>query len=203
MAPYLATGTVGLFDVDDRDDDRDSTGATIPIFTAIDSAGSPQRKADVTDTADRVPEMVNFLGDRFGPYPFETVGIVADWVPDVGYTLENQTKPHFAGNKGGPAGRQLDARPRARPPVDGDSVTPANWSVIWFNEGWATFSEVLFDSKVDGRRHEPQGVLRRGLRLEAEELEAGACRCWTTIPPTCSTAWPSTTGRERCFRVCE
>ncbi len=81
MAPYLATGTVGLFDVDDGIMTEDSTGASIPIFTAVDSAGSPQRKSDVADTAARIPEMVNFLADRLGPYPFETVGMVADWVP--------------------------------------------------------------------------------------------------------------------------
>ena len=81
MATYLSTGTVGLFDVDTGTMTDHTGGATIPTFTAIDSAGSPQRKAGVTATAARIPEMVNFLSARLGPYPFETVGLVADWVP--------------------------------------------------------------------------------------------------------------------------
>ena len=135
-------------------------GATIPIFTAIDSAGSPQRKAGVTATAARIPEMVNFLSARLGPYPFETVGLVADWVPDVGYVLENQTKPHFAGDKDGPqAGSSTLAHELAHQWM-GDNISPANWSVIWFNEGWATFAEVLFDHEVEGADMSPQEFFR-------------------------------------------
>ncbi len=157
MATYLSTGTVGLFDVDDSQtmvDDAD--GATIPIFTAIDSAGSPQRKDDVTASAARIPEMVNFLSARFGAYPFDSVGLVADWVPSVGYTLENQTKPHFSGDEGGPAADQATLVHELAHQWMGDSISPNNWTVIWFNEGWATFSEVLFDFKVDGSDQSPQ-----------------------------------------------
>ena len=160
MATYLATGTVGLFKVDEGTMTDHSDGATIPTFTAIDSAGTPQRKADVAATAARIPEMVNFLSARFGPYPFATVGLVADWVPDVGYTLENQTKPHFAGNEGGPAADSSTLAHELAHQWMGDSISPANWSVIWFNEGWATFSEVLFDNKVDGSDLTPQKFFR-------------------------------------------
>ncbi|MFN8112655.1 MAG: M1 family metallopeptidase [Solirubrobacterales bacterium] len=150
MATYLATGTVGLFDVDEGTMTDHTHDVTIPTFTAIDSAGSPERKAAVSATAARIPEMVNFLAGKFGVYPFETVGLVADWVPSVGYTLENQTKPHFAGNEGGPAADSSTLAHELAHQWMGDGISPSNWSVIWFNEGWATFSEVLFDSKVDG-----------------------------------------------------
>ena len=180
---------------------EDSTGASIPTFTAIDSAGPPQRKSDVAAIAARIPQMVNFLADRYGAYPFETVGMVADWVPDVGYTLENQTKPHFSGDEGGPAADSSTLAHELAHQWMGDSVTAANWSVIWFNEGWATFSEVLFDSKVDGADLSPKQVLRRGLQVEARRAGSWRPPCSTTIPPTCSTAWPSTTGRARCSRA--
>ncbi len=156
MAPYLATGTVGLFDVVDGTMTDDSNGATIPTFTAIDSAGSPQRKSEVSAVANRIPEMINFLSSRFGSYPYETVGMVADWVPDVGYTLENQTKPHFSGDNDGPEADSSTLAHELAHQWMGDSVTAANWSVIWFNEGWATFSEVLFDHKVDGAKMSPK-----------------------------------------------
>ena len=156
MATYLSTGTVGLFDVDAAKTMTDHTGgATIPIFTAIDSAGSTQSKNAVAATADRIPQMVNFLSKRYGAYPFATVGMVADWVPDVGYTLENQTKPHFSGDTDGPAADSSTLAHELAHQWMGDAVSPANWSDIWFNEGWATFSEVLFNSQVDGSSQTP------------------------------------------------
>ncbi|HET6830316.1 MAG TPA: M1 family metallopeptidase [Solirubrobacterales bacterium] len=156
MAPYLATGTVGRFDVETGTAIDRADGAAIPIFTAIDSAGSPERKANVNTTAAGIPGTLNFLSRRLGPYPFETVGLVADWVPAVGYVLENQTKPHFAGNEGGPvAGPSVLAHELAHQWM-GDSISPEQWNVIWFNEGWATLMEVWFDHAVEGARQTPR-----------------------------------------------
>ena len=106
------------------------------------------------------PEMVNFLSARFGPYPFDSVGMVADWVPSVGYVLENQTKPHFSGDKGGPAADVGTMAHELAHQWMGDGISPANWSVIWFNEGWATFAELLFNAKVDGAEMTPQKFFR-------------------------------------------
>lgn len=160
MATYLSTGTVGMFDVEESTMTDHSNGAEIPVFTAVDSAGSGQDKADVFDAADRIPEIVNFLSHKLGSYPFETAGVVADWVPSVAYELENQTKPHFAGNKGGPA---VDVPTLAHEFAHqwmGDSISPATWSEIWFNEGWAQFSQVLFDHEVDGAKRTPRRFFR-------------------------------------------
>jgi len=156
IATYLTTGTVGLFDVERSSMVDESDGAVIPTFIAIDSAGTNERKDDVAAAAARIPEMVNFLSKRFGSYPFGSVGLVADWVPAVGYELENQTKPHFAGNQGGPAVNDAVLAHELMHQWTGDAVSPAQWDDIWFNEGWATFSEVLFDHQVDGAEMSPR-----------------------------------------------
>jgi aminopeptidase N len=160
MATYLATGTVGLFDVQTGSMTDHAGGATIPTLTAVDSAGPVDRKEAVAATAARLPEIVNFTSSHLGPYPFETVGLVADWVPRVGYVLENQTKPHFAGNRGGPsAGPSVLAHEIAHQWM-GDSVSPAQWNMIWHSEGWATFFEVLFDHRLNGAEQTPRQFFR-------------------------------------------
>jgi aminopeptidase N len=176
MAPYLATGTVGLFDVTTATMTDRTGGATIPIFAAIDSAGSMERKAAVAATAARIPEIIDFLSRRLGPYPFETAGLVADWVPSVGYVLENQTKPHFAGNEDGPsAGPSVLAHELAHQWM-GDSVSPRQWNVIWHSEGWATYFEVLFDHRVEGSDLTPRRFFREVYRSDRQS--------WRLAPAT-------------------
>jgi hypothetical protein len=44
---------------------------------------------------DRQPEIIDFLADNFGPYPFSAAGGIVDNV-DVGFALENQTRPVYS-----------------------------------------------------------------------------------------------------------
>ena len=86
---------------------------------------------------------MNFLSDLFGPYPFDSTGAVADRASGVGYALEVQTKPHYAGGftSGNPSiniGTQLHELAHQ---WVGNSVTLAQWDDIWFNEGWANWAE--------------------------------------------------------------
>ncbi len=39
--------------------------------------------------------MTDYFVGLFGPYPFSSTGAVADNAPEVGYALENQTKPLY------------------------------------------------------------------------------------------------------------
>lgn len=175
MAPYLATGTVGRFDVTTGSMRDETNDAEIPIFTAVDSAGSHRSKAEVEATAARIPEIVNFAAARLGPYPFAGVGLVADWVPAVGYVLENQTKPHFPGNSEGPhAGTSTLAHELAHQWM-GDSISPARWTVIWFNEGWATLIEVMFDH-AEGGRQTPREYFRAVYRSARQRWRIAPAR---------------------------
>jgi len=136
MAPYLATATSGVFDL------RISRlRGGLPSYVAVD----PSQAADADPVLERIPEIVDFFSDLYGPYPFNAVGAIVDDAPDVGYALESQTKPNF------------DSAPDEGTLVHelshqwfGDSVTLAQWPDIWLHEGFATWSEWIWDERHGG-----------------------------------------------------
>ena len=145
-ATYLTTATVGLFDYEVGSMNETSTGAELPIYKAIDQAVPA---AAVNTTLDRIPDMTNFLSDRFGAYPWDSTGAVVDNVPQVGYALEVQTKPHFAIAPVGDSGASTLLHELAHQ-WWGNSVSPSTWLEIWHNEGWAQFSEWYWDFEANG-----------------------------------------------------
>jgi aminopeptidase N len=135
MAPYLATATLGRFDVTQY---RLDSG--LPVYIAVDptlSSASVLRK---------LPEIVEFFSSIYGPYPFDAVGAIVDDAKIVGYSLETQTKPVFD--------RVPDETTLAHELSHmwyGDSVTLTTWPDIWLHEGFATWSEWIW-SEHDGRK---------------------------------------------------
>jgi hypothetical protein len=135
MAPYLATATLGRFDLTQY---RLPSG--LPVYIAIDPTLS------TTSVLKKLPEIVEFYSSIYGPYPFDAVGAIVDDAKEVGYSLETQTKPVFD-----------------RPPDEatlahelshmwyGDSVTLRRWPDIWLHEGFATWSEWIWSEHL-GRK---------------------------------------------------
>jgi aminopeptidase N len=134
MAPYLATATLGRFDL------TISKVGNIPSYVAIDPtlpSGNVFRK---------LPEIVQFYESIYGPYPFNAVGSIADDAPAVGYALETQTKPVY------------DSMPDETTVAHelshmwyGDSVTLTLWPDMWLHEGFATWSEWIW-SEHSGKK---------------------------------------------------
>jgi aminopeptidase N len=135
MAPYLATATLGRFDLTQYE-----LESGLPVYIAIDPTLS------TTSVLKKLPEIVEFYSSIYGPYPFDAVGAIVDDAKEVGYSLETQTKPVFD-----------------RPPDEatlahelshmwyGDSVTLRQWPDIWLHEGFATWSEWIW-SEHQGRK---------------------------------------------------
>ncbi len=135
MAPYLATATLGRFDLTQY---RLASG--IPTYIAVDPTLS------TSSVLRKLPEIVDFYSSIYGPYPFDAVGAIVDDAKNVGYSLETQTKPVFD-----------------RPPDEttlahelshmwyGDSVTLTLWPDMWLHEGFATWSEWIW-SEHKGRK---------------------------------------------------
>jgi aminopeptidase N len=136
MAPYLATATNGVFEL------RTSAAGGVPLYHAVDLAEVPN---GAFDRLEAEAEIIDFFSALYGPYPFSSGGGVVDHAPEVGYALESQTRIQYA------------KTPDATTVVHeishqwfGDAVGLTVWPDIWLNEGFATFSEWIYDERHGG-----------------------------------------------------
>lgn len=114
-----------------------STGRTLPVYDTIAPSALPGRP----DLTSRNKEMLDALGLHYGPYPLDSYGSFWDQNPAVGYALEVQTKSHFSSTAIG-AGTYVHELAHQ---WWGNAVTLHDWNDLWFNEGWAQFSDWLFE----------------------------------------------------------
>ncbi|MFF8594053.1 M1 family metallopeptidase [Streptomyces sp. NPDC015220] len=137
MAAYLATATVGRFQVE-----RYTTADGVQVFNAVD----PREADDAASVLRRLPSVLEWESRLFGPYPFRAAGSVVDHAPHVGYAMETQSRPLY------------DSAPSLGTLVHesahqwfGDSVSVTRWKDIWLNEGFATYTEWLYTEQHGGR----------------------------------------------------
>ncbi|MGY1743918.1 M1 family metallopeptidase [Blastococcus sp. SYSU D00695] len=167
MAPYLVTLAIGEFDITEREEDG------IRYWDAVDPAldEEPARGSattgEVVDAAfARQPEVLAFLAEWFGPYPFDVAGGIVDDVPELGFALENQTRPVYSPVffSDEDSGVNVVVHELAHQWA-GDSVRLGGWQHVWLNEGFATYAEWLW-AEHEGRTT-PQEVFDRLARQPA------------------------------------
>ncbi|MCU1453258.1 MAG: Peptidase rane alanine aminopeptidase [Acidimicrobiales bacterium] len=142
MASYLATVAIGHFDL--RGYQRGAIRYVDAIHASLFGAGTtvgPQVRA----TFDHQPGLLDFLTERFGPYPFTEAGGTAVGEARLGFALENQSRSTY--------GPRFFVVPADADSVVvhelshqwfGDSVSVDLWKHIWLNEGFATYAEWLW-----------------------------------------------------------
>ncbi|MET9955241.1 M1 family metallopeptidase [Streptomyces sp. NPDC006339] len=131
MASYLATLAIGRFDTTTA-----TALGTVPVLTAVD----PVVAAETAALRARLPEILEWATENFGPYPFAATGAIVERDDDLGYALETQTRPVFSASS-------FDTSTLVHELAHqwyGDSVSPATWKDIWLNESFATYAEWLY-----------------------------------------------------------
>ncbi|WP_433204826.1 M1 family metallopeptidase [Dactylosporangium sp. CS-047395] len=137
VASYLTTLAVGQYT---------RTALTGPHNLPITLWTRPSDGDVRLDALRRLPVYVQWLEDRFGPYPFPSTGVVL--VPSQS-AMETQQMMTIG------ADTVQDARSATNVLVHelahqwfGDAVGPATWQDVWLNEGWASYIEQLY--RTDG-----------------------------------------------------
>ncbi|MFE9852170.1 M1 family metallopeptidase [Streptomyces sp. NPDC005576] len=133
MASYLATVAIGRFRTEES-----RTGDGLTVFTAVDPGVAAEAEPELA----RVPQILAWEAERFGPYPFRSAGAIVDRAEDSEYALETQNRPYYPG----PPTAGLLVHELAHQWF-GDSVTPADWQDMWLNEGFATYAEWLWSEE--------------------------------------------------------
>ncbi len=137
MATYLATLAVGVYTLIEGTEAGDGG----PI---IRHAAAPGKSDELTIDTKPIPEMIDLFERLFGPYPFDTYGVLV--VDDnFGGALENQTMSLFSRSlvTGNGSFEEIHAHELAHQWF-GNSVSPGRWQDIWLNEGFATYAQFLW-----------------------------------------------------------
>ena len=161
MVSYLATIDIGRWIIDSYVTDRG--------LRVIDAVDPPQLRSAASLLA-REEEIVAFLEDAYGSYPFGSVGAILDDYRGLTFAMETQTRPVYSslelerGWKRG-WGTYLFVHELAHMWF-GDLVAVNQWKDIWLNEGPASYAEWLWSD------HEGEGTPQEILEATYEGIPA-------------------------------
>lgn len=146
-ASYLVTFHAGLFDTETMD------GPDGIILVDAFPADLPRRERAIFE---KTPDMLTAFTERFGPYPFASLGqtVLDDTQFDA--ALETQTMITYDAS----SAREPTVAHEIAHQWFGNSVSLEQWHDIWLNEGFARYAQILWDEAEYGD-DAAQATLRR------------------------------------------
>lgn len=114
-----------------------------PVYNAYLPGGGDAAKP----SADRLPEVIDFLSSKFGPYPLSSAGGIY-YPGDGGGGFETQDRPVYPA--GLPASHFTALVHENAHQWFGDSVSVTDWRDICLKECFATYAEWLWREAKDG-----------------------------------------------------
>lgn len=139
MATYLAFFAAGRFQVE-----TGRSAAGVRYVNAVSARLPKADRARAMAVLRRSGATTDWLQSWLGKYPFTSTGGLVTSL-DVGFALENQTRPTYGTwIYPGVVVHELAHQ------WFGDSVSVQRWRDIWLNEGFATFAEVAYDAAHGG-----------------------------------------------------
>lgn len=137
MATYLATVNIGEFELEQ------SLGpGGVPILNYFFAGATEEQKAPFR----RYPEMLSYFSEKLGPYPFASAGNIMHRETS-GVALETQTRSVF----GNPTSENTVVHELAHQWF-GDHVSLKSWNELWLKEGFARYSEALWQEHLGGQQ---------------------------------------------------
>jgi aminopeptidase N len=154
MASYLAMLSIGRFKVWEAkataefEEDGRTPKRTVPVYAAAEESVD----AKSLELRKQIPDLMDWAVTYFGPYPFDSIGsVVTRGREDVGYALESQTKPVYAGvTEGWGASLEEAQLHEIAHQWFGNSVSPKSWRDMWLNESFATYAEWMWEEDNEG-----------------------------------------------------
>lgn len=140
-ATYQAFLAIGQYDIV-----TDTAPDGQPVVNAY-STTLGDRAGAARASIERTAEVIDWGSRVFGPYPFEAQGGVAGPIDGITFALETQTRPVY-----GPGFWRRGSNPYVVVHENahqwfGDSVSVADWSATWLNEGFASYAEWLWSEE--------------------------------------------------------
>jgi aminopeptidase N len=135
VASYVTTLVIGKYTKV-----AETSSAGVPINCWLRTGRDDAFKPAAAD----MPELMSWLTDRFGPYPFPTAGVV---VVDSSSAMETQQMITYGGRDDFEFTTQEIEETLLHELSHqwfGDAVTPTNWLGLWLNEGWAMYAEWMW-----------------------------------------------------------
>ncbi|MFF8989434.1 M1 family metallopeptidase [Streptomyces sp. NPDC014983] len=148
QATYLATLAIGKFDITTSRSERG-----VPVINAY-SKDLGANDGAARASVERTGEIVDWLSDYFGPYPFATAG---GYVPNTTtrYALETQTRVYYSPKQFAKGSNTSLVVHELAHQWYGDDVSLKGWKDIWLNEGFATYAQWLWSE------HEGEGTAQQ------------------------------------------